>query len=241
MAQSTQKIDQAILKVAYILTTISSGSTPTNVNVFRKIAKHFDWYNPGSSETDNFVTEIISTTKQLSELKVIYTEEEYFKAFLNKLSTECDLIKCDSEATARKAIVIWLSVCLADNKLSDAELKAIKALQIYLNPHNHLDSNSLIPTGLKFAVGAATALGVPSALGAATALGALYGSKDQGSSKSCPPIVSDEFITSAIDSVKTLGTLAALIEKATDENEKKNFQESFDILQKELHSMILNG
>ncbi|MDD2478673.1 MAG: hypothetical protein PHS31_02130 [Victivallaceae bacterium] len=126
---TSQKADFAILRVAYILISLSH----KDYKSFRKIAEYFDCFVPGSERTDEFILSAISMTKQLMELKQIYTDEECAKAFLTKILSDCAVIKDDSDATVRKAFVTWLSISLSAKKFAFLGEDVITTLQNFFN------------------------------------------------------------------------------------------------------------
>ena len=47
-----KSVDQAILKVTYMLSSISGVEKAENKKVFKEITKGFTWFSPGDPETD---------------------------------------------------------------------------------------------------------------------------------------------------------------------------------------------
>ena len=218
-------VDKAILKVAYILSSISGVEKAENKKVFREITKGFSWFSPGDPDTDKFVLGIIETTKELATLRQLYDENDYYAAFLSKLKKECETIKNDSKATARKAFVIWIAMCLADHDLSEMEQKSLVALQRYLNSNFKIvevDSPIPIITSIR---------PMPWPLGK---------SSRTRSVKVPDEYVTDAFMKEALETITLLGELKAQIDATSDAEQKQSLQESFDIMQNQLKSKILN-
>lgn len=231
-----KSVDQAILKVTYVLSSISGVEKAENKKVFKEITKGFPWFSPGDPETDQFVLEIIKTTEELASLKELYyDDDDYFSAFLSKIKQECETIRDDSNATARKAFVIWTAICLADKELSAFEDKTLLALQRYMNfgkfskEESSIGSNALWerPTLERRTMGDIYRFDCPK--------GSDDDLKTQGK-----PVISDSFKQEVFETFKLMGELKAEIDSTSDTEQKNSLQLSYDILQRQLESKILN-
>ena len=201
-----KSVDQAILKVTYVLSTISGVDKAENKKVFREITKGFPWFLPGDPETDQFVLEIMKTVEDLATLKELYDDDDdYLSVFLARMSKECETIRSDSNATARKGFVIWTAICLADKDLSEFENMALLALQRYMN------------------------------FGTFSEMEADFALKTQSKS-----VISDSFKQEVLETIKLMGELKAQIDSTSDTEQKNSLQLSYDILQRQLESKILN-
>ncbi len=225
-----KSVDQAILKVTYVFSSISGVEKAENKKVFKEITKGFSWFSPGGSETDQFVLEIIKTTEELASLKQHCNDDDYFSAFLSKIMPECETIRKDSNATVRKAFVIWTAICLADKELSAFEDKALLALQRYMNFGAFSKEKSSIETN-EF-------LGRPT-MGLIVGKWPQKGSDDFLETQS-KLIVSDAFMQETLETLKLMGTLKTEIDSTSDTEQKESLQLSYDILQRQLESKILN-
>ncbi len=232
-----KEVDKAILKVAYILSSLSGVEKAENKKVFREITKGFSWFKPGDSETDKFVLDIIETTKELATLRQLYDENDYYAAFLSRIEHECKTIKKDSKATCRKAFVIWLAICLADNDgFSEIEGKTIKVLQGYLNSNKKTieEPVSFPPIG---------GVLLPPIGGILPPRSPLFPRSRFPKTRTIEvpdEYITDDFMNKALDTLTLLAELRTQIDAAFDEDQKKSLQESFDIMQKQLESLILN-
>lgn len=224
-----KEVDKAILKVAYILSSLSGVEKAENKKVFREITKGFSWFKPGDSETDKFVLDIIETTKELATLRQLYDENDYYAAFLSRIEHECETIKKANKATGRKAFVIWLAICLADNDgFSEIEGKTIKVLQGYLN-----SNKKTIEAPVSF----------PPIGGILLPSSPLFPRPRLPKTRTIEvpdEYITDAFMAKALDTLTLLAELRTQIDAASDEDQKKSLQESFDIMQKQLESLILN-
>ena len=241
-----KSVDQAILKVTYMLTSISGVEKAENKKVFKEITKGFSWFSPGDPETDQFVLDIIKTTEELAKLKEHYDDDDYFSAFLSRIKPECETIRNDSDATARKAFVIWIAICLADKELSEFENMALLALQRYMNFGTFTKEKSCIEPNV---------LGVRPTMGliGRPIMGLIVDKMPQRLvGKKLPKgsydvletqgklIISDTFMHETLEIIKLMGALKTEIDATSDEDQKKSLQLSYDILQKQLESKILN-
>ncbi len=227
-----KEVDKAILKVAYILSSLSGVEKAENKKVFREITKGFSWFKPGDSETDKFVLDIIETTKELATLRQLYDENDYYAAFLSRIEHECETIKKDTKATGRKAFVIWLAICLADNDgFSEIEGKTIKVLQGYLNSNKKTIEEPVI-------------IIPPSIGGVIVPPSSIFPRSRFPKTRTIEvpdEYITDAFMDKALDTLYLLAELRTQIDAASsNEDQKKSLQESFDIMQKQLESLILN-
>ncbi len=224
-----KRVDQAILKVAYILTNLNGCENKPNKDVFKEVAKEFSWFTPGAPETDHFVLELIETVKELEKLRCLYDESEYFQAVIAKMKKECDTIKIktDSIVTVRKAFVIWITICFADNCFSDMERKILEALQAYMNEYNAIQG--VMTGGVLSSVFFSTMLGKPAEKTSPEAL------------ETKESVISSTFLHEAIEIIKLLGELRAYMDTTFDEAQKKSIQKSIEIMQAILNSKILDN
>ena len=249
----SKAVDQAILKTTYLLSSLSGVEKEDNKKVFRKIASSFSWFTPGDSETDQFVMEIVNTVKELTTLRELYDEKDYYSAFMAKLKPLCDTIKADSNATVRKAFVVWIVICLADKELSDDELKTLYALQNYLNGG---DFNAAIASVVTVGTGALLTSLISPPMGlflasSAAAIPYLLMRKKRKPSETTevvarPPagkdaIISDSFIKEVIENLKMQDEIVTQLENSTDATQQHSLKKSLEILQNELNSLISNN
>ena len=234
-------VDQAILKVTYMLSSISGVEKAENKKVFKEITKGFTWFSPGDPETDKFVLEIIKTTEELASLKEHYDDDDYFSAFMSKIEQECQTIMFDSNATVRKAFVIWTAICLADKELSEFENKTLLAIQRYMNFGSFIKEESddvHKPSSI-------TESDWDLLLRQRRTMGLIVGRGQKEESNDVLEtqgklIVSDSFKQEVLETFKLMGELKAQIDSTSDEDQKNSLQLSYDILQRQLESKILN-
>ena len=224
-------IEKSIIKVSFILSNMSGPPSQQYLDTFRKIAGQFRWYRPGTAETDDFMLDTIATSKQLSSLRMVYSEEEYNRAFIRKLKDECSVIKADSDVTARKAFVIWLSTCLADNVLSAQEKSTLDMLRSFFNATTQVGD----VLELSFAV-------------AGSLFNSISGKEKSSNEKNIPKfnlnfnghVISDDFYAKVLDTLNTISDLSAQMEQAVPQ-QRKSLQQSCDILQEKLNTLIQKG
>lgn len=199
-----------------------------NMHVFMSIAKKFPWFSPGNPETDRSVLEVIETNNNLLTLKQLYDEKEFHAAFLSRLKQECTTIRNDSKATARKAFVIWISICFADNELSDDERIVLKVLQDYLNTNLKQSENVSLNEAFSQVFGEGEFY-------------KLFQKKQEN--KTCDSdeeYIPNSFLNEILEILTLLGELKAQIDTTSDCEQKSSLQKSFDIMQQQLNSKIVN-
>ncbi len=223
-----KEIDKAILKVAYILTSLSGVEKAENKKVFKEITHGFSWFRPGDPETDKFVLNIIETTKELATMRQLYDENEYYAAFLSKIMQECETIKNDSKVMGRKAFVIWIAICLADNDgLSEIEEKTLKNLQDCLNSNR----KEKLEFGFSGFIRSPGIIAPPG----------WSPSREKIKITTVPDeYITENFMNKVLDTIALLSELKAQIDATSDEEQKNSLQVSFDIMQAQLNSLIID-
>ena len=213
------EVEKAILKIAFVLSDFSDSHQSEYRKAFRKVSEKYKWFKPGTSETDAFMQDAIALSKQLADFKRVYSEEEFCEAFFQKIKDDCWKIKGDSDATVRKAFVAWLSVCMADNTLSKQERMLLDKIRDNLN--------------ITFSEAFGGLLG-------ALSYGILSPYTDKIKNSSERKAISDDFFSNVLDTLQTIGELSSAMETASP-MEQRNLQQSIDILQEQIDSMIQNG
>lgn len=226
--------DRSILKIAYAISALDGLVTQDELKVFRKIAESFPGFCAGDETTNTLFTDSISIGDQLITLKKIYSDDEMLKALLSITSKDCEIIK-QSHAATKKAFTIWIAVALADSDYSNIERKAIKALQMALNPHINL---SRLPGGSGAIVGTVAELvfeGLPDAI---------VGGTFEKMSKNASPtdsdqIISDAFLAEVEDTLETIATVQSQMQTC-NKDRYIELQKTYDELNATLKEMILS-
>lgn len=111
--QTTQKQEEAILKIAFVLVALLDNvQSDVKKVIFREYAKLFPWFKPGDKTTNAFFDGAISTAKKILQRRDFIETDEYLDSFITEVDAECKVIM-KSEYASRLAFFIWVAICMS--------------------------------------------------------------------------------------------------------------------------------
>ena len=230
--------DRAMLKVAYLLSSINGGIGKLECQAFKTLCFANNTMAPGSKEANSFLEEVVTESENLKKLSKFYSKEEFILAFASKVMPECEKLKADP-IVSRKAFAVWVGLCMADGKYSEEEKVYIKILQQMFvkdfapecSIKSLLTPQSALP-GLMFPIIGVFVGGVDYIM-----------KKKQYTSDDAAPeeIISDEFLKELEDNCQMLSNLKVQIDSTADAAQKTSLQNSFNYIEDSLKELIKNG
>lgn len=112
--QTTQKQEEAILKIAYVLASLDNPQSDAKKSTFRELAKQFPWFKPGDQTTNVFLDGAISTSKKILQRRDFYEANEYLDSFVSEVDAYCRVIM-KSEYASRRAFALWVAICMSED------------------------------------------------------------------------------------------------------------------------------
>ena len=128
----SQKANNAILRVAYLIAAADGEVKNAELEVFKKTLGALQGAKMGDEDTTMLIENIVEDARKLTILRDFYDEDQLTKAFLAKVQKDVQTIQ-ESKLSARKAFAVWTSICMADKEYSSFERKLVKTLQSACN------------------------------------------------------------------------------------------------------------
>ena len=227
--------DRAMLKVAYLLSSINGEVGKLECDAFKTLCFNNASIIPGSAEANSFLEEIVTEAENMKKLAKFYSKEEFLLAFVTKVMPDCEKLK-ENPVVSRKAFAVWIGLCMADGKYTDEEKTYIKILQQMFvkdfESEKLLNRNSVL-LGLVSPVMMMTFIGGKMISRALQKKSTLEISSEE--------IISDEFLKELEDDCKMLNDLKMQIDLTADAAQKASLQNSFNYIEDSLKELIKNG
>ena len=225
--------DRAMLKVAYLLSSINGEIGKLECEAFKTLCFANNTMTPGSKEANSFLEEVVTESENLKQLSKFYSKEEVIP--------ECEKLKADP-IVSRKAFAVWVGLCMADGKYTEDEKVYIKILQqMFVKdfaPECSIKS-LLTPQAALLGLMAPGLMGV---FVGGKAVNNIMKNKPYTSDDAVPEeIISDEFLKELEDNCQMLSNLKVQIDSTADAAQKASLQNSFNYIEDSLKELIKNG
>ena len=233
--------DRAMLKVAYLLSSINGEIGKLECEAFKTLCFANNTMTPGSKEANSFLEEVVTESENLKKLSKFYSKEEFILAFASKVIPECEKLKADP-IVSRKAFAVWVGLCMADGKYTEEEKVYIKILkQMFVKDFNpECSIKSLLSP--KTALLGLMAPGLMGAFVGGKAVNNIIKKKQYTSENAASEeIISDEFLKELEDNCQMLSNLKVQIDSTADAAQKTSLQNSFNYIEDSLKELIKNG
>lgn len=243
------KVNNAILRVAYLIAAADGEVKNSELEVFRKTLGALQGAKMGDDDTTALIESIVDDARKLTILRDFYDEDQLMKAFLSKVQKDVQAIQ-ESKVSARKAFAVWISICMADKEFSPFERKLIKTLQSACNGFGGVLE---VTTDLhkKMMVGGAAAglgmlFGGPLVGGIAAVAGLVAARKAAADGKrtiltfGSDSFVSDEYLDEVEDRCAEIDAAQAQLATCTSPEQKMSIEDSIKCLVESFKEFIIN-
>ncbi len=229
--------DRAMLKVAYLLSSINGEIGKLECEAFKTLSFANTGMSPGSKEANDFLIETVTEAEKLQKLKKFYSDKEFMGAFISVIEDECRILREDP-IVARKSFAVWMGLCLADGKYSEAEQQLIKILQqIFVRKVDFSNMFWGLPPK-PMTIPGFFSPGMKDLFAAQIEKAIVAG---RGKADDSEQVISDEFLKELEDDCKMLNDLKMQIDATTDAEQKASLQNSFNYIEDSLKELIQNG
>lgn len=231
--------DRAMLKVAYLLSTMTGEIGKLECEAFKTLCFANNTMTPGSKEANFFLEEVVSEAENLKKLSKFYSKEEFILAFASKVMPECEKLKEDP-IVSRKAFAVWIGLCMADGKYTEEEKTYIKILQqMFVKDFTLEYSMKSLLTPQTALLGFISPVLMGAFVGGKVIQQALQ--KKDNDEVMSEEIISDEFLKELEENCKMLSNLKVQIDSTADQAQKASLQNSFNYIEDSLKELIKNG